>query len=144
MSLRVNQKKALFFLGQVEGNKWDREKWVQTPYSIAAITGSTPYVASGKMILSYDYNGELLKTFEAEKVVFVYHKFITIVLKRSKFGGTLNSATLGLGGLMLMLPSRSFFTVKEDPGKVHGDPGNFAQFSFISFLAAYPGIFVPG
>ena len=60
------------------------------------------------------------------------------------FWGTLNSATLGLGSLMLMLPSRSFFTVKEDPGKVHGDPGNFAQFSLISFLAAYPGIFVPG
>ena len=45
-------------------------------------------------------------------------------------GGTLNSATLGLGGLMQMLPSRLFFTVKEDPGKVHGEPGNFAQFYF--------------
>ena len=60
------------------------------------------------------------------------------------YWGTLNSATLGLGSLMQMLPSRSFFTVKEDPGKVHGDLGNFAQFSLISFLAAYPGIFVPG
>ena len=63
-----NSNEALFFLGQIEGNKWEREKWVQTPSSIAAITGSNPFVASGKAILSYDYSGELLKSFEAEKV----------------------------------------------------------------------------
>ena len=59
--------KALFFLGQAEDDKWDREKWVKTSTSIHAICGTTPFVAVGKSIQSYDYNGELIKTYDIEK-----------------------------------------------------------------------------
>ena len=57
--------KALFFLGRVE-DKWEREKWIKTSVSIQAIAGKTPFVAVGKCIQSYDYNGELIRTYEAE------------------------------------------------------------------------------
>ena len=60
--------KALYFMMATSETEYEREKWIQANCQIYDIKGRlNAYVAMGKLIRSYNVNGELLKEFTFDK-----------------------------------------------------------------------------